>query len=348
MRILYGVQGTGNGHITRARAMSQAFSQRNIPVDFLFSGREKTDYFSMECFGDFHVRRGLSFVTERGEVHYLKTVMQTNLWAFFQEVRGLDLTGYDLVINDFEPVSAWAARHQGVPCISLSHQNAFRYSVPLKGATWLDKTILQYFAPADYHLALHWYHFNQSILPPIVQTQSSSVGNERFILVYLPFEEIRQVCDLLTRFSHHQFVFYHPQVAKEQMVENIELKPLCHRSFQHHLHRCSGVIANGGFELPSEALSLGKKLLLKPLFGQFEQQSNVATLELLGLASSMDFLDASAISRWLNEYYAERVNYPDVASAVADWVIKGEWNDHSELCNLLWQQVDFPSYAVIN
>ena len=166
LRILYGVQGTGNGHITRARAMSQAFTQRNVSVDFLFSGRERADYFSMECFGDFHTRRGLSFVTERGHVDYLKTAMQTNLWTFFQEVKRCDLSGYDLVINDFEPVSAWAAKFQSIPCISLSHQNAFRYSVPLKGATWLDQAILQHFAPADHHLALHWYHFNQSILPP--------------------------------------------------------------------------------------------------------------------------------------------------------------------------------------
>ncbi|MCG3729902.1 MJ1255/VC2487 family glycosyltransferase [Vibrio cincinnatiensis] len=349
MRILYGVQGTGNGHITRARAMSQAFTQRNVSVDFLFSGRERADYFSMECFGDFHTRRGLSFVTERGHVDYLKTAMQTNLWTFFQEVKRCDLSGYDLVINDFEPVSAWAAKFQSIPCISLSHQNAFRYSVPLKGATWLDQAILQHFAPADHHLALHWYHFNQSILPPIVHTPLSPIGgHDSFILVYLPFEERHQVCELLSRFSHHQFVCYHPTILEESTVENIELKPLCHRSFQYHLHRCNGVIANGGFELPSEALSLGKKLLLKPLAGQFEQQSNVATLDLLGLANSMEFLDASAISQWLNESHAERVTYPDVASAVADWVINGAWNDHSELCDRLWQQVDFPSYAVIN
>nr|WP_212752300.1 MULTISPECIES: MJ1255/VC2487 family glycosyltransferase [unclassified Vibrio] len=349
VRILYGVQGTGNGHISRARAMSQAFTKHKVSIDFLFSGREKADYFSMECFGDFYTRRGLSFITVRGKVSYLKTAMRTNLWAFLQEVDQLDLDGYDLVINDFEPVSAWAAKRQAVPCISLSHQNAFRYSVPLKGITWLDHIILQYFAPADHHLALYWYHFNQAILPPIVNTHlSSGGGNEHFILVYLPFEEIHQVCELLSRFSHHRFICYHPTVLDHAIVENIELKPLCHRAFHEHLHRCNGVIANGGFELPSEALSLGKKLLLKPLSGQFEQQSNVATLDLLGLASTMDFLDASVIGRWLNEKQAERVNYPDVANAVADWVINGAWNDHSALCDTLWKQVDFPDYAAIN
>ncbi|MDF4806052.1 glycosyltransferase family protein, partial [Vibrio parahaemolyticus] len=118
--------------------------------------------------------------------------------------------------------------------------------------------------------------------------------------------------------------------------------------FQIDLHRCSGVIANGGFELPSEALSLGKKLLLKPLIGQFEQQSNVATLELLGLAASMNSLDAFVISEWLNEQDIERVHYPDVAGAIVDWLLNGNWACHSELSQQLWKQVDFPNYAALN
>lgn len=36
MKILYGVQGTGNGHIARARAMANAFAAQHCQVDFLF------------------------------------------------------------------------------------------------------------------------------------------------------------------------------------------------------------------------------------------------------------------------------------------------------------------------
>ncbi|MBP7664242.1 MAG: glycosyltransferase, partial [Shewanella sp.] len=39
MRILYGVQGTGNGHLSRARVMAKALMKQDIEVDFLFSGR---------------------------------------------------------------------------------------------------------------------------------------------------------------------------------------------------------------------------------------------------------------------------------------------------------------------
>ena len=130
-----------------------------------------------------------------------------------------------------------------------------------------------------------------------------------------------------------------------ERIENIELRPLCHANFHYHLQRCSGVIANGGFELPSEALSLGKKLLLKPLAGQFEQQSNVATLEDLGLATSMDNLDNSIVRQWLKEQQAESVKYPNVAKAIASWVMEGAWDRTEKLSQQLWDRVDFPSYV---
>ena len=42
MHILYGVQGTGNGHISRANAMAQALARYpDVKVTWLLSGRER-------------------------------------------------------------------------------------------------------------------------------------------------------------------------------------------------------------------------------------------------------------------------------------------------------------------
>jgi uncharacterized protein (TIGR00661 family) len=332
--------------------MAYALQERNADVDFLFSGREKAKYFSMEAFGDFAVRRGLTFITEQGKVNYLKTVADNSIIHLYKEITQLDLSEYDLVINDFEPVSAWAARLQKVPCIGLSHQNAFRYQVPKKGDGWIDNRLIHHFAPADIHLGLHWYHFNQPILPPIVHTgKANGASHElKFNLVYLPFESLEDITDLLLRFTRHQFVCYHPQIIESDAIENIRLEPLSHVNFQQDLCACEGVIANGGFELPSEALSLGKKLLLKPLAGQFEQESNVATLEHLGLAHSMDHLNPSSVRAWLDERAAESIHYPDVASHISDWILQGNWDHDRDVpfWDSLWDKVDFPSYASIH
>ncbi|AIW15074.1 MJ1255/VC2487 family glycosyltransferase [Vibrio tubiashii] len=345
MKILYGVQGTGNGHIARARAMSKCLAEAGMEVDYLFTGREESKYFCMEQFGDFQTRRGLTFATDKGRVNYFKTCISNNLWQFWRDVSELDLSRYDLVLNDFEPVSAWAAKKQSVPSISISHQNAFRYSVPLKGASWLDKKVIKHFAPAQHHIGLHWYHFDQPILPPIIHTPSGDTVEEAFVLVYLPFESISDITELLLRFTSQHFVCYHPEVIEPKTIDNIEFMPLSLYSFQLHLQRCKGVIANGGFELPSEALTLGKKLLLKPLTGQFEQVSNVATLEDLGLATCMEILDAAVVRNWLDESSAESVNYPDVAEAIVAWIKQGDWEDKSALTESLWEKVDFPSYV---
>ncbi|EGU41251.1 MJ1255/VC2487 family glycosyltransferase [Vibrio scophthalmi] len=345
MKILYGVQGTGNGHIARSRAMCHALKAHQVEVDFLFSGREVDKYFSMECFGDYQTRRGLTFICEKGQVNYRKTLFKNSLTEFARDVAELDLSGYDLVLNDFEPVTAWAAKKQNVPLISISHQNAFRYSVPLKGADWLDKQVIRYFAPSSHYLGLHWHHFNQPILPPIVHMTKEKVDNQDYVLVYLPFESLDDITDLLLRFTSQTFVCFHPQIISVSQIDNIQFFPLSLSEFHYYLQRCAGIIANGGFELPSEALALGKKLLLKPLAGQFEQLSNVATLESLGLASSMEMLDAAIVRNWLDEEAGERVVYPDVASAIVKWLLEGNWDDTEQLTSQLWSQVDFPNYA---
>ncbi|MCE0494089.1 MJ1255/VC2487 family glycosyltransferase [Vibrio salinus] len=348
MKILYGVQGTGNGHIARARGMCQALSKYPVEVDYLFSGRAPDKYFSMDCFGEYEVKKGLTFISEGGGINYLKTALKNNVYTLFQDIRRLDLSSYDLILNDFEPVTAWAAKLQNRTCISLSHQNAFRYSVPSKGAGWLDKKILTSFAPASHYLGLHWYHFDQPILPPIVNHSGYKNENKGFILVYLPFECVSEIYDLLSRFTNHQFICFHPDINEYEKQGNITFFSPSHNLFQEYLHACAGVIANGGFELPSEAMALGKKLLLKPLGGQFEQQSNVATLDMLGLASSMGSLDPVVVRRWLDEKVGEKVFYPNVAEAIAEWVIAGNWDNYLDLCRSLWKQVDFPSYASIN
>jgi uncharacterized protein (TIGR00661 family) len=328
--------------------MARALKEKNIDVDFLFSGREKDKYFSMEEFGDYQSKKGVTFITNQGKVDYFKTALDCAPLALLKEVKQLDLSGYDLVLNDFEPISAWAAKQQKVTCIGISHQNAFRYEVPKKGKSWLDSKIIEHFAPADFHLGLHWYHFGQPILPPIVHSdRCHQIESGRQVLVYLPFERVSDITDLLLRFTGTQFVCYHPEITKEQSIENIDYRIPSHSGFQKELHRCQGVIANGGFELPSEALSIGKKLLLKPLSGQFEQESNVATLEHLGLAYSMDYLDPTAVRNWLDVEQSESVVYPNVAKHIVDWIEEGQWSCSENLGKELWEQVDFPSYAVI-
>lgn len=356
MRILYGVQGTGNGHIARSRVMAQQFLQQGVQVDFLFSGRDPAGYFAMDDFGAYQTRQGLSFVSHHGKLDLPQTVLQAQPRRLWQEIQQLDLTGYDLVVNDFEPVSAWAAKRQGIPSVGISHQNSFHHQVPVEGYGALNRMIIRHFAPVEQALGLHWFHFNQPLLPPIVPATVPSIvqasapsattgsGDAGYVLVYLPFEAMPQIRQLLQQLAPQRFICYHPQVQQQTTDGNIDWRPPAQQAFAADLHHCSGVLSNAGFELPSEALALGKKLLVKPLRGQFEQQSNAKTLELLGLGTRLSTLSADAVARWLTSAAAEAVCYPNVAKTLVGWLLQGNWHQTAEL-QQLWQQVQFPAYT---
>ena len=342
MKILYGVQGTGNGHISRARVMAKALEKTDIEVDYLFSGRTEKQYFDMDIFGDYSVRKGMSFVTEGGRVNQPKTIISNMSSPILSEIQHLDLSQYDLVLNDFEPITAWAAKKQGVKSIGISHQAALQYPVPKKGMSWFDERLLNHFAPTDIKLGCHWHHFGCPILPPFVEVLPSRGDNRHQILVYLPFESADAISTLLSYFSDYQFFVYHADKPENLLSEHIEWFDFNREGFKNHMSQCGGIIGNAGFELASEAMTLGKKLLVKPLLGQFEQASNVAALELLAAAHSMESLDKNIVKRWLKLASPKPIVYPHVGDALVSWLTQGEWHQHHLLCNDLWSQVEIP------
>ncbi|MCM2678306.1 MJ1255/VC2487 family glycosyltransferase [Echinimonas agarilytica] len=347
MRILYGVQATGNGHITRARAMATAFQNTDIKVDYLFSGRAPEELFNMDLFGDYEVRGGLSFATSQGRVNLFKTMQDLNARQLVKDIKQLDVSGYDLILNDFEPVSAWAAKLQKVRCIGLSHQAAFSFPIPKTGQDLGSKIVMKYFAPTSEKVGVHWHHFGHAILPPIINVDMQRCAPVKGkVIVYLPFESLADIAQLLKSYSQVDFYIYHPE-TKDADVDHLHYRALNRESFEANLQNCEGVIANGGFELPSESLFLGKKILVKPLVRQFEQESNVLTLEQLNLASTMQKLDADVVSSWLEKPAAEPVNYPNVAQMLAQWIAAGATRPMSEVADELWSQVQFPPYATV-
>lgn len=342
MRILYGIQGTGNGHTTRARAMAKAFKKYNVDVDYLFSGRDPELYFDMEEFGQYQTRTGLTFVTCNGKVNSWQTLRQAKVGQFFKDVKNLNLTDYDLVLNDFEPITAWAARRQKVPVIAMSHQAAFLSpKVPIIGSNFLTRTMIRQFAPADVYLGVHWQDLASNIIPPFIctdQEKSAHMAISNKVLVYLPFEALSEVVNLLNEFPHFEFYCYHPD-ADNTSLAHIHLRKPSRNSFLADLSSSIGVIANAGFELSSEALWFGKKLLLKPLEGQFEQSSNALMLSEMGLASVMQYLDADALAYWLATPEIAQVNFPSDPKPLIDWLHAKQWHDTTALNRQLWQGI---------
>jgi len=320
MKIFYGVQGTGNGHITRGRVMARELYAAGFDVTFQFTGRPKDEFFDMEVFNGYQHREGLTFDTDKGQVSYLKTALKSSPIRFVHDVKALDLSAYDLVISDFEPVTAWAAKRQKKPVLGIGHQYAFEHAIPRTGSDPLADMVMKYFAPANKGIGLHWHHFDQPILPPIIETPEipQSVQANK-IVVYLPFEDQQAMIKLLSPYTDYEFHLYSPTPVSSEF-DHIICHPLSREGFKNDVYNCAGIISNAGFELASEALQLGKKILAKPLHAQMEQISNAVALKQLGFGQTMHDMDASVIQSWLERKKAVRVSYPNVAKLIVEWM----------------------------
>lgn len=338
MKILYGVQGTGNGHITRARMMAKHFSAQNIDVTYLFSGRDKNRFFDMECFGDYLYRKGMTFVTEAGQVSYAKTTFHNNMFRFARDIFSLDLAPYDVILTDFEPVTAWAGKLKGKKVIGVGHQYAFGDKVPKAGENLVANAVMHSFAPVTEGIGYHWHHFgHDNILPPVIDNHLPGEKSGDFYLVYLPFEHQSTVTSLLNCFEHFRFIQYSPEL-ENSVKGNVQLRKTCHDGFKRDLSHCKGVICNAGFELVSECLHMHLPLLVKPVQGQLEQLSNAAALRQLGYAKTIDRLNPASIAEWLeSEKTAPELQFPDVAAAIVDWLKGGQTRPLGEISRQLWQ-----------
>lgn len=340
MKIFYGVQGTGNGHITRARVMAKELQAAGIDVHFQFTGRPADKYFDMEVFNGYESRTGLTFHTEKGQVSYLKTALDAKPITFIKDMKSLDLSGYDLVISDFEPVTAWAAKSRKIPVLGIGHQYAFNHKIPREGSDPIADQVMKYFAPADKGIGLHWHHFGQPILPPIIETPDlpkSMIKNK--IVVYLPFEDQNEVIRLLSPFNNFEFHLYSPEPVPSTF-SHIICNPLSRDGFQKDLYDCAGIISNAGFELASESLQLGKKILAKPLHAQMEQISNAAALHQLGYGHVMQDMNSHAIDHWLHDNRAVHISYPNIAKVLVHWIQDGMPEMDEDFIEAVWSDVN--------
>ena len=94
MKILFGIQATGNGHISRSREVVHRLRARGHEVKVLFSGRDPSGLKEIDVFTPFEVRRGLTFQTSRGRLQYLKTAFTLNLPHFYRDIYDLRRCGH--------------------------------------------------------------------------------------------------------------------------------------------------------------------------------------------------------------------------------------------------------------
>ena len=186
MKILYAIQGTGNGHVSRAREIIPHLKKHG-ELDLLISGTQAEVGLEDEVKFQFN-GFGFVFGTDGG-VDFKETWKRFDSAQFLKDLRNLPVKDYDLIINDFEPVTAWSCKLKGKKSVAMSHQSAYLSpkTPQLEGFHW-GKVIMNNYAPAKNHVAFHFEKYDDFIHTPVIRSEIRNLNTQNLghYSVYLP------------------------------------------------------------------------------------------------------------------------------------------------------------------
>jgi uncharacterized protein (TIGR00661 family) len=199
----------------------------------------------------------------------------------------------DVAITDYEYFVPRAARACGLPCLSLDHQHIVtcaRHAVPWRQAASglaTAASIRRLFSCASDYLVVSFYRppvragVRARILPPLLRDsvlrQTPRDGGH--VVAYHGYQTSRGFFEFLRGIPRPVKV-YGSDAARTD--GNLQFKTHSEGEFLGDLASCAYVVCGGGHTLISEALHLGKPLLVIPIRGAFEQFLNAHYVETLG------------------------------------------------------------------
>ncbi|MDQ7039647.1 MAG: glycosyltransferase family protein [Rhodothermus sp.] len=330
-RIVYALSGQGRGHASRVLAIAQALRERGHELRFCCGGTART---VLEACGEtvwpvptlrqvLHGNRMRLLATLQANLPVLRRLRQlldelTETLATFRP---------HLVITDFEALTPRAAARLGLPVLSFNHQQIVtetRYNLPLR--YWKDALLahlaIHLIAPRKpLHVLLTSFYFpplrhpeRTTLIPPVIrpEVQQLTPVEDGPVLVYFNQPEgIDHLPDMLARLPASFILYNVPPPVHAADYPNLTFKTPSIDGFLEDLARCRAVLCTAGFTLISEALYLGKPLLVVPNRGIFEQTLNALFLEREGLGSAVldRELQAEDVQRFLATcpHYRERL-----------------------------------------
>ncbi|MEP7267784.1 MAG: glycosyltransferase family protein [Saprospiraceae bacterium] len=348
MKILYAIQATGNGHISRANTLIPQLSKLGT-VDTFLSGSNSS---LKPQFPVNYKSNGLSlFYDHTGGLDYQKILKKNRFFKCISEALQLPIEDYDLIINDFEPITSLACKLKKKYSIQVSHQASFlsKYTPRPKSKERIGESILNYYSTSNDKIGFHFKRYDDFILGPIIKDQILNADPRDFghITVYLPGFGESTLQTTLHSLAANTFECFVPNRKSIEIIKNIKLLPTDNSLFTQSMIQSHGLIIGAGFETPSEALFLEKKILSIPLKAHYEQLCNAAALENMGqpviYPNKVKNL-TSIISDWLRLEKTPAPITPTSSSVLANKILeKFENHRASELSFSTFSELDYPS-----
>src|SRR6266700_38406 len=305
--ILYGVNGEGSGHSTRAKEVISHLKANGHTVHIVSFDRGLSNLSASFPVTEIYGLR-LAYVNNR--MRYRRTVARNVITApqaarsLKQLMRFAEEKNIELVITDFEPLSCHVGHRKRLPVIAIDNQHVITNAeVSLRRDVAAVKLLTRLMTPrADAYIVLSFFPApvrkrNTFVLPPILRQEvlSTTPGTGDYALVYVT-SPARDLAALLKKI---RFPFIAYGFKSEGQDGNILFKKPSMDGFLRDLAGCKAVIANAGFSLVSEALHLGKPYMAVPVEHQFEQTFNAYYLDKVGYGSWPQELSKEKIESFL-------------------------------------------------
>jgi uncharacterized protein (TIGR00661 family) len=323
--ILYGVNGEGSGHSTRAKEVLTHLRGQGHELHVASFDRGlrnlSADYEVTEIFG-------FRFAYVNNRVRYQRTIAK-NLVTVPQAAKSVHQLKnlipqwkINLVITDFEPLTCHVGHGMGLPVISIDNQHCLTNAVvsyprEFRRDATAAKLVTKLMTPhADAYLVISFFKApvkkrNTFLFPPLLRQEIlravPTQGEHVLVYVTSPAPALAK----LLRAVRGRFLAY--GFGREGDEGNIVYKKPSVEGFLRDLTSAKAIIANSGFSLVTEALHLGKPYLAVPVEHQFEQIFNAYWLQKTGYGAYWDDLNKERVESFLYNlplYREKLADYP--------------------------------------
>ncbi len=323
--ILYGVNGEGSGHSTRAKEIISHLQQRGHIVHVVSFDRGLTNLRRDFEVTEIHGWR-LAYVNNR--VRYRRTIAKNLLGARRTAASVAQLKKLseewqiELVITDFEPLSCYVGHRRRIPVISIDNQHCLTnagvsYPRQYRADAAATKVVVRMMVPrADAYLVTSFFSAkvtrrNTFLFPPILRESvlraKPQAGEQVLVYVTSPAPALAKLlASVRCRFVAYGF-------GREGQDGNVLYKKPSLDGFLEDLINAKAIVANAGFSLVTEALHLAKPYLAVPVEHQFEQIFNAYWLEKVGYGAYWEELNGERVESFLHNlpHYRENLRaYP--------------------------------------
>ncbi len=326
MKIVLGVCGFGFGHSARERPIVEGLLERGHELILVTNDQSHeffTRHFPLLRNARVYVpvihttSHGLDFGATANDPRNAQEEAHSAFW----NACGLIERHFgkpDLVISDYDMVSAQIAYLFGVPLVTLDQQSKFLgYECPTIDAFTPDehRMRLGYFFPkAAARVATSFFTVNYApvdeypvtIIPPILGhdvKDQIAAPLDGYVTVYLSAashlaQSLDELLALFGQFTKHHFMCF-VDAEGTHLPDNVTLRPNSRADFVESLRQSAAVISTAGHNLITEALYLQVPMFLMP-FDHYEQQLNARVITDAGLGRAAAKLTSADLGEFFD------------------------------------------------